>query len=678
MAKKLEDRTPIGHGDTKWFVHDRFGMFIHWGLYAIPARGEWVMFHEKVPVSEYEKLKEVFRPEQYEPRSWARLAKSTGMKYMVLTTKHHDGFCLFDSKLTDYTSVRSAAGRDLVREYVEACRAEGLRVGFYHSVFDWHHPHFPWDKMPSMSPIEPDRARPDAKKYYAYMQGQVRELLTNYGPVDILWFDVPYGGVPAEPMGSMIRQLQPNILVNNRFDTLPEGGNWDVCRLGAIADFLTPEQYIPGKPLTVNGRPVPWETCNTLTGHAWGYNKYDQKFRSVEDFIVMTAKAASGGGNMLLNVGPRPDGTIQPEAVALLEGIGAWMKHYGDSIYGTMAGPCQVPYGVTTAKGKSLYLHVFEWPKNGRLPLPPIAANPRVATLGDGTALAIGKDFIAIPRQMPVKGDTIIILEYPSENSLTRKSPEAGAAAQATQPRHKVVKKPSKIDYLVARGKPPMLDGRIRPEEWRGAKVVRISDVDNFDEPVGRWTPVETGECSASMRMRHDGNTLYVGVEVVSASPRSKKPIWEGDSIECVFGANLSTEEIGYNRESFQVDIDVDGNVVAFNDQNAPGLVFRAVVARTPAGFSAVLALPFASLLKDPQDMDSAVTPDDVIEMNLVVDQAGPVPSWGKAQTRGGKEWWEVAPVPNIRHRVYWKGTSSEQRPLVNRHVWARVALEKK
>ena len=352
-------------GDTSWFVHDRFGMFIHWGIYALPARHEWVKSREQISDEAYAKYFRYFDPDLYDPELWAKAAADAGMKYFVVTTKHHDGFCLWDSDLTDYKATNTPAGRDLLRPMVEAFRNQGLRVGFYHSLIDWHHPEFIIDR------IHPMRNRPDKeelnkqrdmKKYVEYLHGQVRELLTRFGTIDILWMDYSYPGPDgkgrddweSEKLYKMIRELQPHVVLNDRMD-LPEG--WDV---------KTPEQYQPREWVRVDGQPVVWEACQTFSG-SWGYHRDEASWKSVEQLVRMLIGAVSKGGNLLLNVGPTGRGEFDYRALDRLQGIGEWMKRHNRSIYGCTQAPeefqapqdCRLTYN---PEKRRLYLHIFAWP----------------------------------------------------------------------------------------------------------------------------------------------------------------------------------------------------------------------------------------------------------------------------------------------------------------------------
>jgi alpha-L-fucosidase len=358
---------------SEWFRNDRFGMFIHWGLYAIPARGEWVRSGEFIPNEDYQQFFDTFDPVDYEPKKWAKAAKNAGMKYAVMTVKHHDGFCLFDSALTDYKATNTKAGRDLIREYVDAFRAEGLKVGIYYSLIDWHHPDYPHfgDKIHPMRNNEAFKGAPhDFSRYLDYMHGQVRELCMNYGKIDIMWFDFSYDEMrnekwQAEKLVKMIRSYQPDVLIDNRLETSGEG-------FGSIVedeptawsgDFASPEQIIPPEGIrNKRGEPIPWEACVTMN-NSWGYRTCDPHYKGAQMIIRKLVECVSKGGNLLLNVGPDARGNIPAESVKILEEIGAWLKLNGESIYG--CGNCEIPkpeWGRYTQNGHKLYAHVFEPP----------------------------------------------------------------------------------------------------------------------------------------------------------------------------------------------------------------------------------------------------------------------------------------------------------------------------
>jgi len=350
---------------TEWFRDARFGMFIHWGIYAIPARGEWVRSKEEMTVEDYQQYFNTFNPVDYNPREWARIAKKAGMKYAVITAKHHDGFCLFDSKLTDYKSTNTPAGRDLIREYIDAFRAEGLKVGVYYSLIDWHHPDYPafGDRQ---HPMRNNPAYKDKKynwdNYLEYMHGQVRELCTNYGKIDIMWFDFSYQEYAGEKwkateLVKMVRELQPGIILDNRLGGIMEIENQELF----AGDFEGPEQYIPVRPvLDVKGNPIPWEVCMTLNNN-WGYSANNLEYKTSSDVIRSLVNCVSKGGNLLLNVGPDAYGNIPEESVAILDEVGKWMDKNSESIYGcTMSEYPKPDWGRYTQKGNVLYAHIFD------------------------------------------------------------------------------------------------------------------------------------------------------------------------------------------------------------------------------------------------------------------------------------------------------------------------------
>ncbi len=322
----------------QWFKQARFGMFIHWGLYAQLERHEWVMNRERIPVKEYEKLADTWKPKVGAPRKWAKMAKKAGMKYMVMTAKHHEGFCLFDSKLTDYNAVQRGPGRDLVTEYVEAVRAEGLKVGLYFSLKDWHH-------SDGMNCNVDDTAY---DRFIKYVHGQVKELCSNYGKIDILWYDGSWPfdaeGWQAAKMNRMVRKMQPEIIINNR-SGLPE-------------DFGTPENKIKPE----KGERA-WESCMTFN-HSWGYTPIDNDYKNAGDIIDMLRQVASGGGNLLLNIGPAPDGSVPVPCKKALVEVGDWLNKYGQSIY-EATDPMERDWsiiGAFTAKDNIAYYHCYNWP----------------------------------------------------------------------------------------------------------------------------------------------------------------------------------------------------------------------------------------------------------------------------------------------------------------------------
>ncbi len=354
-------------GDTDWFVHDRFGLFIHWGLYALGARHEWLQHNEEIPAETYRKYFDHFDPDLYDPAAWAAAAAGAGMKYFVITTKHHEGFCLWDSQLTDYKAPNTPAGRDLLRPMVDAFSAAGLRTGFYHSLIDWHHdqylidPHIgPYRNAENRSDLNRDR---DQNAYAGYLHGQVRELLTGYDP-DLLWFDFSYPGRGEEGKGradwrseelvAMIRELAPGIILNDRLD------------LEGVGDVKTPEQFQPRAWVRVDGQPVVWEACQTFSG-SWGYHRDESSWRSVDNLIATLIDCVAKGGNLLLNVGPTGRGEFDARALERLAGIGAWMRRHARSIHGCTQAPDEWQASTDgrltwNPESRRLYLHLLAWP----------------------------------------------------------------------------------------------------------------------------------------------------------------------------------------------------------------------------------------------------------------------------------------------------------------------------
>lgn len=385
----------------KRFNDLKFGMFIHWGPYSLASvEASWpIMRPGKSSISEadYRALPGKFNPVEFNPRAWVRLAKAAGQRYMVFTTKHHDGFCMFDSAYTDYKITKTPYGKDIVAELAEAAKAEGMPLGFYYSPPDMNHPGFRDTSKPSSANFNGEPQRPEWPLYLDYMELQLRELLTRYGDVFVIWFDglsnkSKYGGTRFH---EVIRGLQPMALINNR--------------VGPTGDFVTPEQRLPGgiprkgsivagvdgaaKDVGVPTAPPtpeefqPWETCMTMNG-TWAYNKNDLRFKPATELIRTLVNAASKGGNFLLNVGPTPLGTIQPEFEERLREVGKWLEVNGDAIYGTTYGPLQtIPFGRMTAKGKTLYLHVFDMPSD-KIELDGLASRvASVKTLDGNSAL---------------------------------------------------------------------------------------------------------------------------------------------------------------------------------------------------------------------------------------------------------------------------------------------------
>jgi alpha-L-fucosidase len=370
-----------------WWREARFGMFIHWGLYAVPAGewkgqrtdkiGEWIMKNLRIPAAEYETLLPRFNPVRFDAREWVRIAKDAGMKYIVITSKHHDGFALFDSKASDYDVMATPFRRDILKELAAACQEAGIRLGFYHSILDWHHPDAQGPAFPDYEKVK----NPNWPRYVeSYMKPQLKELLTGYGPVAVLWFDGEWVGEWTEEQGreldAFLRPLQPAILVNNRIGKGRQGMK-GLTREGAFGgDFGTPEQEVP--PMGLPG--VDWESCMTMND-TWGYKHFDENWKSSEKLVRTLVDVASKGGNFLLNVGPTAEGLIPSPSVERLAAMGRWLRTNGEAVYGTSASPVPAPsWGRITRKPGWLYLHVFEWPASGTLEVA-VPALPRKAYL---------------------------------------------------------------------------------------------------------------------------------------------------------------------------------------------------------------------------------------------------------------------------------------------------------
>lgn len=393
----------------------RFGMFVHWGVYSIPARGEWVEWNEQIPRTEYAKLMDQFHPDRFDPQKWAQTAKDAGMKYIVLTARHHDGFALFDDPGSDFTAMKSAAHRDFIADYVKAVRAAGLGVGLYYSPLDWRFPGF----------FFPDLYMDSAIAMREQYRRQVSELATHYGKIDILWFDgggnewLGFGGVhfdgrwhgrdrdqpytgkfdwqDNEVVGSL-RQKQSEIIINDRTD--------------APADFRSRE----GDGAMGNfDNQTPFELCTTISEGAWGYEK-GAKVKPLAQLLQLLIGAAGRDGNFILNVGPRPDGEIDPSQAERLHEIGEWLKQNGESIYGTRGGPwLPGDYGVSTHKGRTVYVHVLKVPENRTLELPnlPIRIVSTTDLKGNTVSYEVGKDklMLKIPAVTSDTVDVIVKIE---------------------------------------------------------------------------------------------------------------------------------------------------------------------------------------------------------------------------------------------------------------------------
>jgi alpha-L-fucosidase len=429
-----------------WFNEARFGMFIHWGVYAVPAGewkgkrawpdkpasvcGEWIMENAGIPVSEYEPLAQQFNPVRFDAREWVSLARNAGMKYIVITTKHHDGFALWPTDLSSWSIRSTPFQRDPLQELAAECRKAGIKLCFYHSIMDWHHPDWPerraWNDKAS--------GTPDMERYVAYLKGQLAELLTRYGPVGIMWFDgeweKPWTHERGVDLYRYLRQLQPDIIVNNRIGKGRTGMS-GMDQGQGVGDYGTPEQEIP---VTGFGPGLAWESCMTMND-TWGYRKDDQNWKPAAALVRNLIDCASKGGNFLLNVGPTAEGVFPEASIERLRKIADWMKVNGEAIHGTTASPfpAQLPWGRCTRKGDQLYLHVYDWPADGRLHVP--LTNPKVkarllAQPGSKLKCVTQADglVIELPPQAPDAMASVVALQVNGTPAFV--SPNHGSKAQ--------------------------------------------------------------------------------------------------------------------------------------------------------------------------------------------------------------------------------------------------------
>jgi alpha-L-fucosidase len=407
-----------------WWREARFGMFIHWGLYAVPAGewkgrrteeiGEWIMKNLRIPISEYETLVPRFNPVKYNAREWVRIAKDAGMKYIVITSKHHDGFALYDSKVSAYDVMATPFRRDILKELAAACREAGIRLGYYHSILDWHHP----DAQGAAFPDYEKKKNPNWSRYVeSYMKPQLEELLTGYGPPAVLWFDgdwvVEWSDDQGRALYASLRSRQADLIINNRIGAGRQGMK-GMSKEGSFAgDFGTPEQEVP--PTGLPG--VDWESCMTMND-TWGFKHFDHNWKSTEKLVRTLIDIASKGGNFLLNVGPTAEGVIPALSVERLSGMGRWLRVNGEAIYGTRASPVAAPaWGRITRKPGRLYLHVFDWPVSGTLSLRLPATPSRAYLLADSARkpLAVqlegGLVKIIVPATAPDPVASVVVLE---------------------------------------------------------------------------------------------------------------------------------------------------------------------------------------------------------------------------------------------------------------------------
>jgi alpha-L-fucosidase len=413
-----------------WWEEARFGMFIHWGLYAVPAGeykgekvkgiGEWIMNSQQIPISEYEQFAPQFNPVKFNADEWVQLAKDAGMKYIVITSKHHDGFCLWDSKYTDWDIMDATPfKRDILKELAAACEKEGIRLCFYHSIMDWHHPDAQAIFEPNYNQWrDSEKVNPNFDRYLdEYMKPQLKELLKGYGDIGVIWFDgewVPdYTSDMGKDVYNYLRNIKPDLIINNRVDKGRQGMQGMNAEGDFAGDFGTPEKEIPA-----TGMPgVKWESCLTMND-TWGYKHFDHNWKSDTTLIRDLIDIASKGGNLLLNVGPTAEGIIPVPSADRLRAMGSWLKVNGEAIYGADASPVEMPaWGRYTVKGNRVYAHVFDWPADGKLTVEGIDGIQKAWLLANDTRIpiSVGENLeqqnLQLPLERPDRIATVIVLE---------------------------------------------------------------------------------------------------------------------------------------------------------------------------------------------------------------------------------------------------------------------------
>ena len=397
----------------RWFQDARFGLFVHWGVYSVLGDGEWVMHNRRINVADYEKLPGLFNPTEFDAADWVATAKAAGMKYITITSKHHDGFAMFDSKVSDYDIVdRTPYRKDVLKLLADECHKQGLKLFFYHSQLDWHHPDYYPRGRTGGDARRPDNG--DWNRYLDYMDGQLRELLTGYGEIGGIWFDGwwdrPEAEWRLEQTYKLIHDLQPGALIGSNHHRRPFPGE----------DFQMFEKDLPGQSTAEFNKEsevgqLPLETCETMN-NSWGFNLTDRRYKSTRELVHYLVKAAGYDANFLLNVGPMPNGRIQPEFVTQLREMGEWLSKNGESVYGTRGGPLAArPWGTTTRKGNTVYVHVLDWP-DPVLALPSLPGPVRSARfVRDGRRAAFQQTASGVNLQIPADArdatDTVIALE---------------------------------------------------------------------------------------------------------------------------------------------------------------------------------------------------------------------------------------------------------------------------
>jgi alpha-L-fucosidase len=555
-----------------WWRDARFGLFIHWGLYSVPAgewRGEtnhaeWIRTSAQIPLMEYEKFVPQFNPVKFNAEEWVRMAKNAGMKYIVITSKHHDGFCLFNTKQTDFNIISTPFHRDVMKELSEACKKQGIQFCFYHSIMDWHHP----DYLPRRE-WEKDRPATGANfpNYVSYMKKELKELLTNYGKIGVLWFDGEWENTWTHEKGKdlyqYVRSLQPSIIINNRVDVGREGMQ-GLTKQGFVGDFGTPEQEIPA-----TGIPnADWESCMTMNNN-WGFNRHDNNWKSSEDLIRKLIDIASKGGNFLLNIGPTSEGLFPQQSIDRLKDIGSWMKTNSESIYGTRASPFKkLSWGRCTQKtiagGTRLYLHVFDWPVDGKLILPGIGNQFITShTLTDKKKLNIerkGSDY-AIDISVAAKQNyaTVIVVDIKGK-SVIYDAPEITSSSPIFLQQLSVSIKTkipgATVHYTTNNGEPT-----INSTVAKGVVILRNSAIIKAKTFLGKKAISETAI------VEFEKVTLAVALNITPSGPGLNFSVFEGKwsrlpdftLLKPVSSGNTKTFELGPRKGTEEYGVVFDG-----------------------------------------------------------------------------------------------------------------------